>query len=162
MKKFIIVALLLGVLTPACKNKQKLTQQQEEITVSQEPKVFTAPPTAPQPTYQAPRPTASTDNTKPVSARTENFDFAEQGDAGSYTGNYFIIVGSFSSIDNANRLKQELIPQGFSPVILRSESGLYRVCVNSYTDEASARRRVQQIRADYPKYADAWMLVKKK
>ncbi len=64
-------------------------------------------------------------------------------------------------MENANRYKQELIPQGFAPIVLHSETGYYRVCVNAYTDETAARQRVQQIRTDYPKYADTWLLIKK-
>jgi len=74
---------------------------------------------------------------------------------------FFIIVGSFSSNENAGKFKQELVQKGFKPIVLHSETGYYRVCVDSFTDETAARNRVQKIRAEYPKYADSWLLIKK-
>jgi len=74
---------------------------------------------------------------------------------------FFVIVGSFSSNENAGKFKVELIQKGFKPIILHSETGYYRVCVDSFTDEAAARSRVQKIRTEFPKYADSWLLIKK-
>ena len=75
---------------------------------------------------------------------------------------YYVIVGSFSSNENAGKFKQELMQQGFKPIILHSETGYYRLCVDSFNDEAAARSRVQNIRTQYPKYADSWLLYDKK
>lgn len=100
--------------------------------------------------------------TTPVRTQSEDFTFASDSDASKYNGNsYFIIVGSFSSIDNANRFKGELTPKGFSPVVLRSENGYYRVCINSYNNEQAARTRIDQVRNQYPEYVDCWLLIKK-
>jgi cell division protein FtsN len=99
---------------------------------------------------------------KPVRVQSETFSFAQQEDqANNANKSFFVIIGSFSSNENANRYKQELTPKGFSPIVLHSETGYYRVCVNSYNDEFEARKRVGQIRTDYPEYADTWLLIKK-
>ena len=74
---------------------------------------------------------------------------------------FFVIVGSFSSNENAGKFKTELIQKGFKPIILHSETGYYRVCVDTFSDETLARSRVQKIRTEFPKYADSWLLIKK-
>lgn len=165
MRKLFIGAFAILFLFSACKTKQTLPRQDTAATETvskEEPvtKVFSVPAT--QPATQQPTPPATRyESSKPVRSQSESFTFAQQEDAGNYQGKFFVIIGSFSSMDNANRYKQELTPLGFTPIVLRSETGYYRVCVNAYTDEASARQRVQQIRTDYPKYADTWLLIKK-
>ncbi len=164
MRKLFIGAFAIVCLFSACKTKQTLPKQDTaatETVTKQEPatKVFSAPVTQPAPQQQAPA--TRYESSKPVRSQSESFTFAQQEDASRYQGKFFVIMGSFSSMDNANRYKQELIPQGFSPIVLHSETGYYRVCVNAFTDEAAARQRVQQIRTDYPKYADTWLLIKK-
>jgi cell division protein FtsN len=104
---------------------------------------------------------AATTTGKPVSVRSEKFTLTTEDQAAYGNKNFFVIVGSFSSNENAGKFKQDLIQQGFKPIILHSETGYYRVCVDSFTDEASARTRVQGIRTQYPKYADSWLLIRK-
>ncbi|MDD4191240.1 MAG: SPOR domain-containing protein [Mangrovibacterium sp.] len=164
MRKLFIGTFVILCLFSACKSKQILPKQDTaatETVTKQEPatKVFSAPAAQPVPQQQSPAPRY--ESSKPVRSQSESFTFAQQDDAGNYQGKFFVIVGSFSSMENANRYKQELIPQGFAPIVLHSETGYYRVCVNAYTDETAARQRVQQIRTDYPKYADTWLLIKK-
>jgi len=71
-----------------------------------------------------------------------------------------VILGSFSNLNNARNYRETLLNQGFTPIILHSETGYYRVCVNSYQNEIEARSRVSQIRQSYPQYADVWLLIK--
>ncbi|MFV0376654.1 MAG: SPOR domain-containing protein [Mangrovibacterium sp.] len=164
MRRIILGAFVFTILLSGCKSMQKMKNQEAAEPVYQEQsdtKVFSA--SEPQPAannqtqasgYQAPA--------KPVRTQSENFTFDQKDDAAKYQGSsFFVIIGSFSSLDNANRYKQELIPQGFNPIVLRSETGYFRVCVNSYADEAAARQRVNQIRTDFPKYADTWLLIRK-
>ncbi|MEL7585087.1 MAG: SPOR domain-containing protein [Prolixibacteraceae bacterium] len=162
MRKLFIGALAIVLLISACKTKQTLPKQEATATETvskEEPKVFSAP--AAQPASQQQAPVVRYESSTPVRSQSESFTFAQQEDASKYQGKFFVIIGSFSSMDNANRYKQELAPQGFTPIVLRSETGYYRVCVNAYTDEATARQRIQQIRTEYPKYADTWLLIKK-
>lgn len=74
---------------------------------------------------------------------------------------YYIILGSFSEKGNAHRLSERLAKQGFSPNILRSESGMYRVSGYYFNDEQAARMEVADIREKHPEYSDLWLLIKK-
>ncbi len=70
-------------------------------------------------------------------------------------------MGSFSVLENAKRLKATLTEENFHPVILMNESGMYRVCGNSYAEEAAARAKIADVRGKFPKYSDIWLLIKK-
>lgn len=174
MKRIILAALTLALLTSGCKvfksskKNQAATAPQTEAT--SETKVFSVP--APKPTVRdnpvsdtmyetADKAATGTAAGKPVSVRSENFTMSSEDQAAYGSKKFFVIVGSFKSSDNAAKFKQELTQQGFKPIILHSETGMFRVCVDSFNDEASARSRVQGIRTKYTKYADAWLLIKK-
>jgi len=168
MKKLILGICLMSFLFVGCKTSQRLKRANataDEVVKPDEPKVYSIPST----TYQEPvtkaQSQASTKtyykNSKPVRSQSETFSFTQEEDASNYQGSYFVILGSFSSPDNANRFKGTLSSQGFHPTVLHSASGYYRVCVNSYVNESEARQRVGQIRNDYPKYSDAWLVIKK-
>ncbi len=163
MRKLFFGALALSLLFSGCKVFEKLKKKDTVETVSQEPqtKVFS---TQPKETVRE-NPTSDVmyeQTDKTVRTQTEAFTFAQKEDATKNEGSsFFVIIGSFSSVDNANRYKEELVKQSFNPIILHSETGYYRVCVNSYTEESLARQRVHQIRNDFPKYADTWLLIKK-
>ncbi len=175
MKRIILVAFTLALLTSGCKvfkssKKSQAAAPQTETTT--ETKVFSVP--APKSTVRE-NPVSDTmyetadkaatgtaaSTGKPVSMRSENFTMTSEDMAAYGNKKYFVIVGSFSSNENAGKFKQDLTQQGFKPIILHSETGYYRVCVDSFTDEAAARGRVQNIRTKYPKYADSWLLIKK-
>jgi cell division protein FtsN len=169
MKRIILAVLTIALLTSGCKvfksNKSKVEPVKTENAT--ETKVFSVP--APEPAvrqnpvsdtmYESPEKTVVKGT--PVSVKTEKITMTPEDQANYGTQKFFVIVGSFSSNDNAGRFKQELIQQGFKPIILHSETGYYRVCVDSFNDEAYARSRVQKVRTDYPKYADCWLLIKK-
>ena len=74
---------------------------------------------------------------------------------------YYVILGSFKVIENARKFKDDIIKEKFIPVILENENGLYRVSVNAFNDEMQARERISQIRKQYEKYNDVWLLVRK-
>jgi hypothetical protein len=96
-----------------------------------------------------------------VSSKEERFSTA-QGETSNYGSNkFFVILGSFSVLENAKRLKETLKSEGFNPVILMNESGMYRVCGNSYGEETAARTRIAEVREKYSKYSDIWLLIKK-
>ena len=104
---------------------------------------------------------AKTTKSGNVSSKEERFSTA-QGETANYGSNkYFVILGSFSVLENAKRLKETLKSEGFNPVILMNESGMYRVCGNNYADESAARARIAEVREKYSKYSDIWLLIKK-
>ena len=95
-----------------------------------------------------------------IPVRTERFTFERVEQEVAH--GYFVIVGSFSNPDNAERARAILTRQGFSPFILISETGMNRVCINSYSLESEARARVQQIRNTFPEYHDTWLLIRQR
>ena len=167
MKKIILVAFTLALLTSGCKvfKSKKSPAAAPTTETTAEPKVFSVPA----PTGVRENPTSDTMyepaekavTGAPVSVRSENFTLTTEDQAAYGNKNFFVIVGSFSSNENAGKFKQDLSLQGFTPIVLHSETGYYRVCVDSFTEEAAARNRVQNIRVQYPKYADSWLLIRK-
>ena len=117
-----------------------------------------AAPATPAKPIAAPKPTA-----KPISVSSKEERFsAAQGETADYGSNkYFVILGSFSVLENAQRLKGTLASEGFHPVILKNESGMFRVCGNSYSEENDARSRIAEVRTQFSKYSDIWLLIKK-
>ncbi len=76
--------------------------------------------------------------------------------------NYYVIIGSFQSLENARNFRSQLVGEGFVPVILESEIGFYRVSIAAFNEEAPTRARIGQIRRQYPIYSDVWLLKKKR
>lgn len=95
---------------------------------------------------------------KPIVVKEEKVRVIESSDDVSYK--YYVIIGSFKVLDNARTYKNTLISEGFTPVILENENGLYRVSISAYNDEMAARDRVNGIRTNYPKYDDTWLLIR--
>lgn len=152
MKRIMFFVIMIVMAFSACKTSKK--QPEVKYTPPEvQPKVFTVPETT-----EAAKPAAAD---KSVSLRKEAITFTEAADkTGNEANTYFVILGSFGQLDNAKNFRETLLNEGFSPIILHSETGYYRVCVNSYKGEAEARSRVNEIRQAFPKYADLWLLIK--
>jgi len=100
------------------------------------------------------------DNSKTeVTVRTESVKQIEPNDRTLYR--FYVIIGSFRSLDNARQWRADMTKKGFSAEILESENGLYRVSAGGYNDEGAARARIAGIRAAYEEHADVWLLVRK-
>jgi cell division protein FtsN len=167
MKRIILVAFTLALMASGCKvfkSKKSETAAPKTETTS-ETKVFSVPspkntvrenPVSDTMYEQADAPTG-----KPVIIKSEKITLSPEDQAAFGNNSYYVIVGSFSSLENAGKFKQELIQKGFKPSILQSETGYFRVSVDSYADETAARNRVHKIRTDSPKYSDSWLLIKK-
>jgi cell division septation protein DedD len=115
------------------------------------------------PVVAAPQATAPSKPVKAgnISSKEERFSTAT-GETADYGSNkYFVIMGSFSVLENAKRLKETLTTENFHPVILKNETGMFRVCGNSYAEEAAARARIAEVRAQFSKYSDIWLLIRK-
>jgi len=152
MKRIMFFAILFVMALSSCKTSKKQPEVQYTPPTTQ-PKVFTVPETT-----EAAKP-AVADNS--VSLRKESVTFTEAADKTNNESNtYFVILGSFGQLDNAKKFRETLLNEGFSPIILHSETGFYRVCVNSYKSESEARSRVTEIRGAFAKYADLWLLIK--
>lgn len=141
----------------ACKTTKQQPQSQYTSDPTVQPKVFSVPGTEKPATTQ----TNTTAEDKPISTKTEQVSFTQPEDrTGNETNTYFVIIGSFSQLDNAKSYRETLLDEGFTPIILHSESGYYRVCVNSYKNETEARTRIKELRQAFPKYSDVWLLIK--
>ncbi len=155
MEKLLFSGLLLLALLAGCKSSRKAATGAFSPPVSEtgavvKPKVFTMPE------MKEAVPAAEEERSIPV--RREAITFTQPQD--QTTNNYFIIIGSFSYMENASGFRQTLLTEGFKPIIVQSETGFYRVTVDSFDNEAEARQRLLQIRQDYPRYADTWLLIK--
>jgi len=154
MKRIMFFVIIVAMAFSACKTTKKQPQAQYTPPDAQ-PKVFTVPETT-----EAAKP-ATTTGDQSVSLRKESVTFTEAADKTKNEANtYFVILGSFGQLDNAKNFRETLLNEGFTPIILHSETGYYRVCVNSYKGEAEARSRVTEIRQAFPKYSDLWLLIK--
>lgn len=160
MKRIVLLLTVFVLVLSACKTTKQPAQSEYTSDPTAETKVFTVPgstTTDMQPTAES----APIVDEKPIAVRKEQVSFTDQKDQSANAGNtFFIILGSFSQLDNAKNARTALLDEGFTPIILHSETGYYRVCVNSYKSEAEARSRVTQVRQGFPKYADSWLLIK--
>ena len=94
-----------------------------------------------------------------VTVRTEKVKPVDQSDKTLHR--FYVIIGSFQNIENARQYRTDLTTEGFMPVILENENGLFRISVGGYDDENAARLKIAGIRAAYEDYKDVWLLVRK-
>ncbi|NQU85897.1 MAG: SPOR domain-containing protein [Mariniphaga sp.] len=157
MKKTVVITIMILLSVVSCKTTKKAATTdnayQTSLNQGTQAKVFSVPETK-----------TNLDNAveAPITVRREDISFTEQEDESKNEVNtYFIIVGSFSNLDNAKTQRETLVAEGFTPIILQSNtSGYFRICVNSYKNEMEARTRVHQIRRDFTEYFDSWLLIK--
>lgn len=158
MNKALLLGLALVLTLSACKTTKQQAQSEYTSDTTAQPKVFTVPPSKPKAEVKI---VEAVPAEKPIAMRKEQITFTQQADKSSNEANtYFIITGSFGQLANAKNFRETLLNEGFTPIILHSESGLYRICVNSFKSEAEARSRVTQLRQAFPKYSDVWLLIK--
>lgn len=163
MNRIIFLTIVSSVLIiTSCKTVKQPAQSPYTTDPATQAKVFTVPTSSTQTTAEETKSeTVSAANEKPIAVRKEQVSFTEQADRSTNASNsYFVIIGSFSQLENAKNFRQTAISEGFTPIILHSETGYYRVCVNSYKNENEARGRISQVRQGFPKYSDVWLLVK--
>lgn len=96
-----------------------------------------------------------------ITIRSEEISLASGEDQTQGNYAFYVIVGSFSSNDNARNLKKQLTDKGFTPVIMQNESGMYRVSIKQTNSEADAREMITELRANFEQHKDAWLLKKK-
>jgi len=157
MNRILFFIFLIVFAASACKTTKQQAQSPYTSDPSAQPKVFSVPGTT---KAEAEKPKTEADE-KPVSIRKEQVTFTQPEDrTENETNSYFVILGSFSQLDNAKNFRETLLNEGFTPIILHSETGYYRVCVNSFKNEVEARSRVKELRQAFPKYSDVWLLIK--
>ncbi|MFW5755800.1 MAG: SPOR domain-containing protein, partial [Tangfeifania sp.] len=158
MNRIVLLIIVVALAVGGCKSKKQMAQSEYTTDPANQSKVFTVPGTDTVPETEKEQETAKVEKEKPaesvekpVAMRKEQVSFTNQEDKTENESNtYFVILGSFSQLDNAKNYREDLLNQGFTPIILHSETGYYRVCVDSYENELDARTRVAQIRRTYP------------
>lgn len=147
MKNLNLLILLTALSVAGCKTQKIAPKPQPVVQESAAPSTVASAPKQVKPAN--------------VASKEERFSVAE-GETVNYGANkYFVIMGSFSILENAKRLKETLITENFMPLIVMNENGMYRVCGNSYVEESAARARIAEVRGLYPKYSDIWLLIRK-
>jgi len=105
--------------------------------------------------------TTKIDNAPKIVVKEEKVSVPDGEEKSLDSKRFYVILGSFGVYQNAQKFKNQLMHEGFYPGILVNENGLYRVCVDSYDDENTARKKVTDIRDKYKQFRDAWLLIKK-
>ena len=78
-------------------------------------------------------------------SETENEDYKDE-DFISQSNKYYLIAGSFKRLENAERLKSDLLNDGYNPQILKTENGYFRVTLSSFDNRNIAIRELERIR----------------
>jgi nucleoid DNA-binding protein len=75
------------------------------------------------------------------------------------SGNYYVVTGCFSSIDNAERMVQELKKKGYNGALIvdKTTSGLHRVALGAYPSQQEADRAMIKSQSDM-ELRSAWVL----
>lgn len=87
-----------------------------------------------------------------ISRSNRDYSLADGGEVGE---RYHIVVGSFRTRDNADKLCGELKAKGCEARVAYSSDDKYRVFYYSTDSESDLRARLETARKEYP---DAWML----
>lgn len=149
MKKLTVVMLVMLMVMVSCKTKKVAS------TYSPENPEYSKTEQAGQSSD------VNSNEEKPITYRTENVEVAQTEDQAFANYNYYVITGSFSSLENAATLKKEMKRLGYTPVILISDSGMYRVTAGQTNSENDARGVINKIRNTYSEYNDVWLLKRK-
>jgi cell division septation protein DedD len=91
-------------------------------------------------------------STKPVSVRKETYRNTAYCHA--LLKEFSVVVGSFSSKENADKLASKLKDEGHAGLVIQNEQGLYRVISLTDSNIDVAISQVKKMRARYP---DAWI-----
>ncbi|MCJ2165737.1 MULTISPECIES: SPOR domain-containing protein [unclassified Pseudodesulfovibrio] len=85
-------------------------------------------------------------------AETPDAPEADTPENTTVSGQYYVQVGAFSDLENANRVLARLIADGYKDsVLIRTDGGLFRVQAGSFPDESSAEDALTSLVVDYPK-----------
>ena len=84
--------------------------------------------------------------------RQERLDVVGGGSIKAYN----VVAGSFKSIDNANKRRNELVDKGYGAQIAKNpDTGMYRVIASSHDTKEAATSSRDKLRSAYK---DAWLL----
>jgi cell division protein FtsN len=160
MKKIntlLLAVCCLAVVFSSCETSKKATKnktkpKQEVVTPKQEN-------VQPTPVEVKQEETPVFDEAALLKARSERFKLSDtDSNTGKLLKKYNVIVGSFASKANAEKLQYALKSEGYDALVVINESGMYRVVAVSFDDYASAKTKIKSIAS---RFSDAWVLVQK-
>jgi DedD protein len=150
---------------PATEDPARQVREVElgEEPLAEEPADGALPAAAPKP---APKPAMETTteappDTEPDAAAATHAPLGGEAQPGATAsampevvegGKYYVQVGAFSDLENANRALARLIADGYKGSKLdATDDGLFRVQAGAFADHDSAELALSRLRADYPK-----------
>lgn len=137
------------------KSSQKGVVVKDNTTIDTE--TTSAPDTKPTTTSK----TSKTASSEKVVVKEEHVQIIQEVGNPIEPGKYYVIMGSFRVVENAQSFKTHLIVEHYNPILLQNDEGLYRVAVGAYLQEAPAREKINTIRSQSDKYNDVWLLIQK-
>ena len=93
----------------------------------------------------------------PQDTETEAETEEEEPPAVEESKNFFIIAGSFSKLNNASDLQDQLNSKGYDAEVMITENRMYRVSVASFATKAEAERELSRIKSE-PGLESCWLL----
>lgn len=67
------------------------------------------------------------------------------------TGDYYVQVGAFSDLENANKVLAGLLSDGYKgSMLVKTDTGMYRVRAGAFADTDAASQALEALKADYP------------
>ena len=144
------------VVTPVVKEDSKVVTSTERVEYVKPVEV--AKPQVPVEVVTPPSQPAPVTPKVEVKVRQESFTAVDKKDEAMAQKHYHVVVGSFGKQDNATRLRSLLASQGYTPIVVVNEAGMYRVIIISCETYDEAHKVANVVRATYP---DAWILSQK-
>jgi len=151
MNRLFLVVTVILISFSSCKTAKKAGKFQSAYEPAVENKVMQDEPVPATPTLSG--------SEAPIVFKTEEVTI-ERSEENKYY-DFYVIVGSFSMVDNAYKLQSELLANGQKSDVLKSETGMLRVTYLGTNSEQEARNQINQIRKNYPKFNDVWLLKRK-
>lgn len=142
-------ALNTGGLTQFRKNYASLLPSKPEMTIS-----------APAETAATEIKNADTYVVQPEEVAPEPEAIPEPATINAQPDIYFVITGAFSIEENAEKLVNELIAEGYNATIAgQNNQGLYRVSIAGFSDKDLALSKMEEFRSGG--YPNAWLLTRR-
>lgn len=149
MRKHLLIATILLISFSACKSTKKISPapvvEDPVVEVAEEPVVSEVKEVMPEPE-------------PPVVMKTEEVKLEKSTDTKLHA--FYVIIGSFTQVSNAEKLQADQNAMGEKSVILKSESGMFRVANLGTDSEQEARTKISTIRKG-KQFPDVWLLKSK-
>lgn len=71
---------------------------------------------------------------------------------------YCIVVGSFSSLGNAQKFGNSLKTKGYEAAYRKNETGFYRVCLFDFDTEQEAKKKIEEMKPKDALFKQVWIL----